>query len=74
MKRLFVVCFITLAADAQVIDVHMHAPSNDKSAAAMKDAAAQIHLENAVLIGSQSQLASYKSWLEKSMLGEILLQ
>ena len=54
-------------AGAQVIDVHLHAPSSEKNAIAMKDAAKQIHLENAVLIASQADLAKYKTWLDQSI-------
>src|SRR4051812_38663662 len=58
---------VAVSAGAQVIDVHLHAPTSEKNAIAMKDAAKQIHLENAVLIASQADLAKYKTWLDQSI-------
>jgi len=68
VKTLLSISFlVALSAGAQVIDVHLHAPSSEKNAIAMKDAAKQIHLENAVLIASQADLAKYKTWLDQSI-------
>jgi hypothetical protein len=52
------------AAHAQVFDVHLHAPSSEKNAIAMKEAMTQLGVTNAVLIASESDLEKYRDWMK----------